>query len=167
MSLRALEPGLEALRDRAVLSFDAARVSRVRFEVDGPAIEVVRTAAGPGGEAWAVTTPRAAPVRPYRIPALLRALAGLEATRVAGEGAAAVAAHGLDRPRRTVTLLAEDGTTVVRLEVGAEDAGRAFVRAGGTDRVLEVPRAALAVLPAGPEELEDRPAPGGRPGQGG
>jgi hypothetical protein len=154
----ALDQPLEALRDHAVLAFDAARVSRVRIRAGAAAVDLARVAGAGGG--WALTAPRPGPARREAVDALLSALSGLRALRVAGDGEAIARASGLAPPARAVELLAADGALVAQLDLGREEGDAVAVRPGGSARVFLVPRSVAAAVPASVEALAGAARPG-------
>jgi hypothetical protein len=157
--VKDLAPGLWALRDKSVLApFDREKAEAIRVESAGGVVELRRKPrAGGGPEEWSLTAPRAAPAQAAKVSGILYALSSLQATAVADESGRSLAAHGLDRPSRAVTVLDGAGAALARLEVGKEDGPKTFVR-GQAPRILEVETSRLAELPGSAEELEEKAA---------
>lgn len=157
--VKDLDQDLWALRDKSVLTFDRDKVTAVRFESAGNSFEVQKKAAADGGaEEWALTSPRAAPARPWKMSGLIFGLSSLKASRPAEEAGKSPADFGLDRPSQMVTLLGADGSALAKLEVGKEAGDKVYVRGGGP-RIWEVEKSRLSEIPKGVEDLEDKPAP--------
>ncbi len=154
-----LDQDLWALRDKSVLDFDRDKVVAIRFESGGNAVETQRRPAADGGaEEWSITAPRAARARPWKMSGILYGLSTLRATRLADETGKALAAHGLDKPAQTVTLLGAGGTALARLEVGKEEGDNAYVRGSGP-RIYEIEKSRLSEIPKTIDDIEDKPAP--------
>jgi hypothetical protein len=160
-----LEPGLEALRDRRVLRFDREKVHGLRIEAGAARIEIRRDASqAPGAPAaWRLVAPREGPADAWKVTNALYALSTLES---AGEGPAAGAAAGLDRPARTYVLLGEGGEELARLLVGRERDGRVPVRSGASGPVVPVDAYRVKGLPASGTDLEAPPPAPAAPAPG-
>jgi hypothetical protein len=168
-----LEPTLDALRDKRILRFAREDAWAVRVEGEGgpaAAVEVRhRPGAAPGAaETWETLHPaRSAPdVRPadaWKAAGLVSALASLEAASFGGEGDAAARAAGLDRPRRTYTVLGKDGKEIARLLLGVEKDGSVPARSPASPQVFLVDPWRLKGLATSAEDLAPAPPPAPAP----
>jgi len=164
-SLEELKVDLFALRDKTVLPFARDQVRALRVEEGGQVRLAAERAAGDGAERWTLTAPRVGPAAAGRVGGALYALSSLKAARFADESGARAAAHGLAPPSRAVVLLGEGGRELGRLELGREEGERVYARSSAAPRIVEVEKSALALLPSGPEDLEEKPAPSPGPGK--
>ncbi|WP_373045603.1 DUF4340 domain-containing protein [Vulgatibacter sp.] len=139
---------VEELRDKRVLAFETERVRRVRLEGEGGAAEVERR-----GEDWFLVAPKEAKARGWKMSSIVSSLWGLRAEAfVPGSEAAE---RGLEKPRRQVTLLDEQGKELASLHVGREEGAFLWVRASGQERIAKVKGPRLSSLPASSAELEE------------
>jgi len=166
-SAKDLEADAFALRDKTVLPFLREKVTAVRLESGGSAVEVQKKPAAPDagpGDDWVLTSPRAAPAQRWKMSSLLATLSSLRATRFADESGRSAGERGLAAPSRTVTLLGADGKALGRLEIGKEEGEKVYVRSSTGPRIYEVEKARLADLPRSADDLEEKPAAAGKGG---
>ncbi|HOX43927.1 MAG TPA: DUF4340 domain-containing protein [Myxococcota bacterium] len=150
------------LRDRRLLEFDPAAVSRIRASSEGQIVVLERHARGVDG-GWDLVAPVAAPARRLRVQALLGALGELEAEQVLAPGSEG--AHGLDAPLRTLALLDAQGGELASLRVGRTEGERVVVKGSARPEPCLVKPGALAALAMEPAALrDDDGGGGGRPG---
>jgi hypothetical protein len=162
-SQKDLEQDLFALREKKVLHFDRDAVARVSLERGGAKIEARREPAGDAGAgaegAWKLTAPREAKASPGKLSSLLWTLSSLSAKAFADESGAKLKEHGLDAPALQVALADKDGKELDRLLVSPQRGGRTYAKAASAPRIVEVDAAALAPLPKGADDLEEKPPP--------
>jgi hypothetical protein len=156
-----LDKGTEDLRDRTLLRFDMDRVQALRVEANGKvAWAVERQPAREGAAAgWALTAPRRAPAQAGKVSSALQALSWVRALHFADDGGKRAAELGLDRPRRAFVLLGDDGKEIGRIELGKEAHDSAYARSSASPRILEVDRGAFSGIPAGADQVEEKPEP--------
>lgn len=156
------------LRSKVVLQFERSEVAAIRVEAGGkPLVSLEKRPAAPGAspgasDEWTVTAPPpppSAPVSPSKISGLLYGLSSLRATRFVDETGAGAARAGLERPSRIVILSAAGGKELARLELGKAEGDRVPARASGSPRIVEVAAADLSVIPGGPADVVEKPAP--------
>jgi hypothetical protein len=158
-SQKDLELDLFTLREKKVLHFDRDAVARVTLKRGDASLEVRREAAADAGvERWRLAAPRDAPAQAGRVSSLLWTLSSLQARAFADESGKTIAEHGLDHPALEITLAGADGKELDRLLVSAERGGKTYARSASSPRIVEVDAAALASLPKGADEVEEKPA---------
>jgi len=159
-SLEELKVDLFALRDKTVLPFARDQVRALRVEEGGQVRLAAERAAGEGAERWTLTAPRTGPAAAGRVGGALYALSTLRAARFADESGASAPARGLAPAARAVVLLGEGGKELGRLEIGREEGERVYARSSASPRIVELEKSALALLPASPDDLEEKAAAG-------
>lgn len=149
-----------AWRDKTVVKVDPAQVTKIDM-LKGTTRTVLERS---GAETFKATTPASlGDLTAAQTSAILRSVQGLRATRIL-EGDAA--AHGLDKPRGSLTLTLKDGKTV-KLLLGAEKDGESAVQVAGQKDIYGVPSYIGGQLVKTPDELKPQPgttaAAGGDP----
>lgn len=145
------------LRDKEVLGFDEAKLSKVAVKTKTNAYVLERDAA----RAWQLKSPTEGPADATAVSGAFTSLKSERAQSFPLDTPAARAAAGLDAPAVDVQLTLEDGGTA-RLRLGRPSDDRAKVtalREGGGEAVLaEVPGNALAFFDRNPGDFDDRSA---------
>lgn len=152
-ALPAFDRNAMELRDRSLLPFAKAAVTRIALAAPGaPLVVIERDPGSASAEAWKVTAPTSGRARAYRVATTLWALGALKGGAVVVEkpDAKVLETYGLDaKQARTVTLSGADGAELAVLTLGKELVGKAGSSyALGTRRaIVEIDSSRLNELP--------------------
>jgi hypothetical protein len=148
-----LGPGLFALRDKTIVTFDREAVARLEIAAE-ETFAVERKKEG-GQETFTLVEPRQARAKRWKVASALSGLTGLRAAEWVEEDANDLAKYGLDRPRRTVVVKDGAGKELAKLLVGSADGTRTYVKSGSSNRVAKVDTTRVDELPARIADVED------------
>ncbi len=143
------------LRDRNVLHVARDDVKSIAFRGPEGTYEVARAGQGDGegGGDWVFTSPFRAAAARWSVDSLLGTLESLRMDKVAAENVSNLAAYGLAKPERTLTLQLKDGAKRT-LDIGkASDDGKHFARNTDTRIVAVIPKVVAEDLGKGLTEL--------------
>lgn len=161
--LEDVGPGLFELRDKTIIAFAREDVARVEFAGEETFAVARKKEGQPAEETFTLVEPRTAKAKRWKLGGALHTLSGLKAAAWADEDARDPAKYGLDRPRRTITVMGGDGRELARLLVGSLDGERYHVQAAGSPRVALVDKARIDELPARIADVEDVEPPAEAP----
>jgi hypothetical protein len=151
---KALPKTVAALRDKSLVEFDQAKVTRVDIESPKGAVSLARD-----NERWKITAPEALAADQVEAGAILGKLRELRAQAFLTEDVSGIAKY-LAKPEVKVTVTAKDATPVtVLLGPSPERRGSqpsAFAAVAGRGPVILVDAKSLAALGRSVTELRDR-----------
>jgi hypothetical protein len=156
----AVDKSLFDLRDRKVLNFADADVTRV--EIVSEALDATlerQPDAGDGIDRWSLRAPLEAPADAETVAGLLRQLRTGNAVGFAADGVTneQVAEFGLDDPGVTVRLVTgDDAAHTLQIGGESEDPAGRYARRLGSDTVMVVPASVIDALPASLTALRNR-----------
>ena len=110
------------------------------------------------GSDWKLTSPSAAPADSAQVDSLLSTVSTAEINRVITEQPESLATFGLDKPRLTVSVLADGETEPQKLELGNKtpDENNLYAKMPTKARVFTVPYHLESTFDKKPFELRDR-----------
>jgi hypothetical protein len=157
----ALPKTTAALRNKSLLAFDQAKVTRVELESPRGTVTAVRD---PDNK-WRLTSPEAVPADAVEVGGLLMRLKGLRALGFLSDDAVGIGRY-LARPevRATLTIEGQSAPLTVLLAPSPDKrigATSAYAGVAGQGPVVLVDGAALTEIGRSPNELRDRTLLGG------
>jgi len=145
--------GVDDLRDRDVLAFEAADVSQLRISANGRSDVVLERE----GEGWRIAKPAALRADASQVQGFLSSLESLRADGFVD--GAPTAGQGLLPPERTIVLVPREGEPL-ELRVGRTvvegEAKKTFVARGAAGPVFAVPEHLAQGLAKGVDDLRDK-----------
>ena len=161
------ELGGELVR-RELLEFDRGKAQKVTVERASGELVLVKT-----GEKWSLEKPAPpAPADKDKAEALVSALAGLKAERIADYAPAALGKYGLAKPAAVVTVELDGGKkAVLQLGDGLDSGARRYVKVPDRALVFVVDKSVAEKLEAPADDLrpkgKDKPGPATEPPKAG
>lgn len=113
-TIAAVNPTLASLKDRALLSFDREKVTRITVAAGEKTYDFTRK-----GDNWKMTKPARKKIDAELMGPLFNAIEGLSYAEVLADTKDAPADWGLDKPETTITLTGDDGKEIGTIEIGA------------------------------------------------
>lgn len=148
----ALDKEVKDLRDRTVIEFDQADLTKVVVTRGGKSVELDRD-----GEGWRIVSPITGAADPDKVRALLRKVRTLRAREFVDDDPKDLGRYGLAAPEADIALTGKDGASAGTIIFGAEgEKGVRYVRTVGRDAVLTVGGEVMKDVVSDAEALRDR-----------
>ena len=148
----ALDKQLGDLRDRTVIEFDQADLTKLVVTRGGKQVELARD-----GEGWRIVSPLSGAADPDKVNALLRKIRTLRARDFADDDPKDLGRYGLAAPEADIALTEKDGVPAGTIIFGAEgEKGVRYVRTVGRDAILTVGGEVLKDVVSDADALRDR-----------
>ncbi|MEN9210724.1 MAG: DUF4340 domain-containing protein, partial [Thermostichus sp. DG_1_6_bins_120] len=149
----SLLPSLLALRDKTLLSFDAADVGSFQVqlaEADPEQFQIERQ-----GDGWQIVEPRVLPADEVNVNRLLNTLARLQAMEFTAETQTDLASYGLDTPSARLTLRLAEDSDPITVALGSEKDNQVYVITSQHPAVATLLASTAEILRSDLEDLRD------------
>lgn len=156
--LKNLQKTVFDLQAKAPLEFDSKQVFKIKSASDQSLIVLEKgeeEKASKKVEVWSLVSPRAAKAKSYKVSSFLSGLSGLKAVKFAGDQQKAdLAAFGLDKPARTITLYGQEDRELGVLKIGKTAPEGTYVIGSSRPQVCLVDSQKIKRFPADVKDLE-------------
>jgi len=146
------------LQAKAPLEFDSQQVFKIKSASDQSLIVLEKGEEEQESkkvEVWSLVSPRAAKAKNYKVTSFLSGLSGLKAVKFAGDWQKTdLAAFGLDKPARTITLYDREDRELGVLKIGKTTSEGTFVMGTSRPQVCLVDSKKLERFPVDAKDLE-------------
>jgi hypothetical protein len=146
------------LQAKAPLEFDSKQVFKIKSASDQNLIVLEKgeeERESKKVEVWSLVSPRAAKAKGYKVNSFLSGLAGLKAVKFAGDKQKAdLAAFGLDKPTRTITLYDREDRELGVLKIGSAAPEGTHVTGTSRPQVCLVDSKKIERFPVDVKDLE-------------
>ncbi len=140
------------LRDRGVIDFNQADLSKVAISRGGKSIDLVQE-----GEAWKIVSPITTGADPEKVGALLRKLRNLRVRDFVDDAPKQMEKYGLAAPEAEIALRGRGDEAVGAVVFGMEaEKGARYARAAGREAVFTVGNDIMKEIVSDPADLRDK-----------